>query len=102
MYLKKPVLVLKRGCNIVHKLDNNIDPIQNLIYTSALRELLKIYLSDNRFDDCPWKLIGLKKLKKWEIQMFLYLNPIIYEISNEINLRLNSGLRMLLIFLLAT
>ncbi len=62
---QKPVLVLKRGCNIKHKLDNNIDPIQKtLIYTSALRELLKIYLSDNRFDDCPWKLRWFEEIKK--------------------------------------
>jgi hypothetical protein len=54
---RKPVLILRKGCNIKHKLDNNIDPIQKtLIYTAALRELLKTYLSDNRYEDCPWKI----------------------------------------------
>ena len=44
---RKPWLILKKGCNIKHKLDNNIDPIQKtLIYTSAIRDLLKTYLTD--------------------------------------------------------
>ena len=63
----KPILVLKRGCNIKHKLDNNIDPIQKtLIYTAALRELLKTYLTDNKFEDCPWKSKWFEEInKKW-------------------------------------
>jgi hypothetical protein len=61
----KPILILKRGCNIKHKLDNNIDPIQKtLIYTAALRELLKTYLSDIRYDDCPWKIKWFDEIKK--------------------------------------
>lgn len=61
----KPILVLKRGCNIKHKLDNNIDPIQKtLIYTAALRELLKTYLTDSRYEDCPWKSKWFDEIKK--------------------------------------
>ena len=62
---KKPTLVLKRGCNIKHKLDNNIDPIQKtLIYTSAIRALLKTYLSDTRYEDCPWKHKWFDEIRK--------------------------------------
>ena len=53
---RKPWLILKKGCNIKHKLDNNIDPIQKtLIYTAAIRDLLRVYLSDYKYEECPWK-----------------------------------------------
>jgi len=62
---RKPWLILKRGCNIKHKLDNNIDPIQKtLIYTSAIRDLLKTYLIDDRYEDCPWKRKWFSEIKK--------------------------------------
>ena len=62
---RKPWLILKKGCNIKHKLDNNIDPIQKtLIYTSAIRDLLRVYLSDSRYEDCPWKKKWLEEVKK--------------------------------------
>ena len=62
---RKPWLILKKGCNIKHKLDNNIDPIQKtLIYTSAIRDLLRIYLSSSKYDDCPWKKRWFEEVKK--------------------------------------
>ena len=51
-----PYLILKKGCNIKHKLDSNSDPIQKtLIYTSAIRTLLETYLSDSKYEDCLFK-----------------------------------------------
>lgn len=49
---RKPWLILKSGCNIKHKLDNNIDPIQKtLIYTAAIRDLLRVYMTDSKYED---------------------------------------------------
>ena len=35
-----------------------------MIYTSAIRDLLKTYLTDDRYEDCPWKQKWFDEIKK--------------------------------------
>ena len=51
-----PWLLLKKGCNIKYNLDHNVNPImKTLIYTSVVRDIIKTYLTDDTFRECPYR-----------------------------------------------
>ena len=87
-----PWLILKKGCNIKYNLDHNVNPImKTLIYTSVVRDIIKTYLTDETFSECPFRekwfqLISKKTgepINEFEEKSFIENNGDITQIDSD-------------------
>ncbi len=60
---QKPVLVLQEKIRLKQLFKHNIQ-IKVLIYTAAIRDILKTYLSDTEFKDCEYKTKFIEKIQQ--------------------------------------